>query len=105
MPTDDIIERNKQIYEERQAGTTFKALGDKHGLTTERVRQIYLRLARREELARYKRLYDTKQAIDYLEAQARRVRRIRARQGIELTEADRVLLEKINNLIAVYSEI
>lgn len=105
MPIDDIIERNKQIYEERQAGATFKALGDKYGLTTERVRQIYLRLARREERARYKRLYDTKQAIDYLEAQARRVRRIRARQDIELTEADRVLLEKINNLIAVYSEI
>lgn len=38
-------ERNNSIYQERQSGATFKALGIKYGVTTERARQIYLKQA------------------------------------------------------------
>ena len=40
-------ERNLKIYELRQAGKTFKAIGEEFGLSVATVRDIYNRHARR----------------------------------------------------------
>ena len=100
----DNSERNNSIYQERQSGATFKALSIKYGLTTERVRQIYLKQARRAEQARTKKLYGTKQLIDSLEREKRLIIAVRRWSGKDLSKDDIDLVTKLENLITVYRE-
>lgn len=44
---DNKEERNRKIFEERNAGATYRAIGEKYGLSVEVVRQICLRCERR----------------------------------------------------------
>ena len=97
-------ERNNSIYQERQSGATFKALGIKYGVTTERARQIYLKQARRAEQARTKKLYGTRQLIDSLEREKRIIIAVRSWANKELTESDVDLITKLDSLISVYSD-
>lgn len=103
----DNAERNKQIYYTRADGATFKAIANKYGVTVERVRQIYLKEARRAEAFKLKRLYGTFNTIENLQSFKRCITSNRARAcnvNRDQTEADRDLLQKADNLIAVYSE-
>lgn len=100
----DNSERNNSIYQERQGGATFKALGIKYGLTTERARQIYLKQARRDEQAKNKKLYNTRLHIYSLETAKQKIISYRKFYGTHLTEADIDLLQKLDSLISVYSE-
>lgn len=48
-----ISERNEQIYAERMSGKTLQGVGDKYGVSRERVRQI---VARKEEYINFQYL-------------------------------------------------
>ena len=37
-----LIQRNEEIYEKRSKGETLQSIGDKYGISRERVRQIYV---------------------------------------------------------------
>lgn len=100
----DNAERNNSIYQERQGGATFKALGIKYGLTAERVRQIYLRQVRLLERQEQKRLYNTRLHIYSLETAKQKILIFRKFYETPLTEADIDLLQKLDSLISVYSE-
>lgn len=104
MTDDERLERNAKIYAERQEGATFLELASRYGVSAERVRQIYLRYARRAEALQYKRLYDTRLHLYNLEQAKNRIYLIRKITGKPLTESDKILLEKLDSLIAVYKE-
>lgn len=37
-----LIQRNEEIYKKRSKGETLQSIGDKYGISRERVRQIYV---------------------------------------------------------------
>ena len=47
-------ERNIEIYNMRKNGELLRVLGEKHGITRERVRQIFLKIQRIQKHSRYK---------------------------------------------------
>lgn len=98
-------ERNKIIYEERKAGLTLEELAKRHGLTKERVRQIAIRQERLNDYMKYKNLYATKRDIDNLKAEKEYIECIRSYHKSELTTSDKEIIQKIDNLIEVYSEL
>ncbi len=46
-------ERNASIYQDRLGGLTYKKLGEKYGLSGDRVRQIFNKEARKEAQKEY----------------------------------------------------
>lgn len=46
-------ERNASIYQDRLGGLTYKKLGEKYGLSGDRVRQIFDKEARKEAQKEY----------------------------------------------------
>lgn len=98
-------ERNKKIYEERKAGLTLEDIAKRYGLTKERVRQIALRQERLDNYIKYKKLYSTKRAIEDLKASKDKLELCRRWRGEELTTSDKEIIQKIDNLIEVYSEL
>lgn len=104
MPVTDNTQRNNKIYLERLDGLTFKEIAQHNGMSTERARQIYRREAWRAETLQYKRLYNTRQHIIDLARAKDHINAVRKWKRQELTEDDKVLIEKLDSLISVYSE-
>lgn len=97
-------ERYKQVLAERRAGLMFKEIGKKHGVSTERARQIYLKATRLEKYEAFKKRRFTLNLVERLEGERLRINAIRKFNEDDLTEADKDLLQKIDNLIEVFSE-
>ena len=98
-------ERNKRIYEERKAGLTLEDIAKRYNLTKERVRQIALRQERQYNYMKYKNLYATKRDINNLKMEKQYIECIRSYHKSELTTSDKEIIQKIDNLIEVYSEL
>lgn len=100
----DFTKRNLQIYKERKAGATLKSIGLRYGINSERVRQICAKIERRlqaEHRSRNRGTYLTVCALKHARASLK-VNRLFNEH--ELTESDKILLEKIEALIDVYTE-
>ena len=97
-------ERNRKICEERKAGLKLQEIADRYGINKERVRQICLREERLEQRRRYIRRYGTAITIRELESERDYIARIAERRVEGIKAEDRDLIQKINNLIEVYSE-
>ena len=104
MTDGERIERNKAIYADRQAGATYKELAKRYGIGAERARQIYLRQERLLEWQEQKKLYNTRLHIYSLETAKQKIVSYRKFYGEPLTESDKILLQKLESLIDVYSE-
>ena len=97
-------ERNRRIYEERKAGLKLHEIAERYGINKERVRQICLKEERLERRRRYNRRGGTLSNIDdlnYMKDKIERFAKLRARL---INEADQDLIQKIDNLIEIYSE-
>lgn len=49
MTREDIIERRKKIFDMRESGMTYKDIANIYGVTSVRIRQIYLKQKRINE--------------------------------------------------------
>lgn len=97
-------ERNRRIYEERKAGLKLQEIADRYGIGKERVRQICLREERLERHRRYNRRYGTYDSINNLKRAKERFYSFCKWRSRQITEEDKDLIQKIDNLIEVYSE-
>lgn len=97
-------ERNRKIYEARLSGRTFVDISKEYGIGVERVRQIYLKEKRLEKRRRFIRRYGTLQNINDLQQAKERFYIFCKWRSRQITDEDKDLIQKIDNLIEVYSE-
>jgi DNA-binding CsgD family transcriptional regulator len=102
-----INKRNKDIYDMRNDGATYEAIATKYGVTRERVRQLYEKYKRKLNNIQHKELFGTRETVTKLRHQYLILYDLseRRRKFKDNEEADKMILQKLSNLIEVYGEV
>jgi hypothetical protein len=98
-------ERNKDIYEMRKAGHKYDEIALKYGVTRERVRQLFLKYERKLNRTKYYSTIGTQITVRELRSACLHMYYYsEKRRKFKNEESDKMLLQKLENLIEVYGE-
>ena len=101
-----INERNKDIYELRKAGHKYDDIARKYGVTRERVRQLYTKYEHKLNIVRHYATMGTQITVrEMRSAYLHMYYYSERRRKFKNEESDKMLLQKLENLIEVYGEL